>query len=86
MSEVGKPILIFHFDQAPAILQMMAFKPQGKKYVILIPTGICETDQFENRLNIVRANDIMMRMGVTRSDYAGQTTHCDGVHYRVFIV
>jgi hypothetical protein len=34
------PILVFHFEDAPPILQMMAFKPEEKKYIILVPTDI----------------------------------------------
>ena len=81
------PIVIFHFDEAPAILKLMAYPANGNfRYIILVPTGICETAQFETRLNIVKANDILSRFGVSQLNYAGQTTHCDGIHYRVFIV
>lgn len=80
------PVLIFHFEDAPPILQLMAFQPDGRKYIILVPTGITRGQQFERQLNIVKAQGILDLFGVTTKNYAGQTTHCDGIHYRVFIV
>ena len=78
------PILVFHFEDAPPILQMMAYKPEGKKYIILVPTGITIGQQFERQLNIVKAQDVLNLLGVTTQSYAGQTTHCDGIHlYRL---
>ena len=80
-------VLIFHFDEAPPFLKTMAYPPNAERqYMILVPTGINENLPLENRLNIVRATDILDRFGVKREHYAGQTTHCDGVHYRVFII
>lgn len=80
-------IIIYHWDEAPHMLRIMAYPAsEDHRYVILVPTGIAAAAEFSSRLNIVRSQDILTRMGATyQHNYVG-LANIGYHHYRVFIV